>query len=430
MKNCVFTIVAKNYIGVAQILEQSLKINNPDTDFFIFVADEFDSSFEGQLRENIIISREKLDIAASIWTDMSFKYDLTEFCTAIKPSCYKYLLENTEYEKIIFLDPDIYIFSSFDPIFDMLETHSIVLTPHLSIIRNTYKGEISESGLMGTGVFNLGFCGIRRSLASLKMLDWWHGKLLDKCFIDQYSTYFTDQKWMDFMPCFFSENELLVARHLGMNLAPWNFYERQVVLEGSNYLVKAREEADTDTVPVIFVHYSGYNYKELKKGNVVQNNIKTLNDYTDITLLTDIYSKAIQSNNDAFDRFIELKYSYGKFENGDDIKSFHRRIYRSLTNKGETIAHPFRTDRGSFHAQLHQLGMTNTLVNNVDKITKSTVEGVDSKLVLFNRLMRFVYRVLGFERYLLLIRLFRPFSRYESQIHLFNKQYDRENINF
>jgi hypothetical protein len=41
MKNCVFTIVAKNYIGLAQILEESLKDKNPDVDFFIFVADEF-----------------------------------------------------------------------------------------------------------------------------------------------------------------------------------------------------------------------------------------------------------------------------------------------------------------------------------------------------------------------------------------------------
>ena len=161
IKNCVFTIVAKNYIGVAQILEQSLKAKNPDVDFFIFVADEFSENFGIEsLPSNVIIAKNKLDISKERWRDMSFKYDLTEFCNSIKPSAFQYLFNNTDYEKIIYLDPDIYIFNSLDAIFEMLDKHSIVLTPHISIIRDRYIGEISESGLMGTGVFNLGFCAI------------------------------------------------------------------------------------------------------------------------------------------------------------------------------------------------------------------------------------------------------------------------------
>ena len=42
MRECAFTIVAKNYIGLGQILGQSLRQHNPDVDFRIFVSDELD----------------------------------------------------------------------------------------------------------------------------------------------------------------------------------------------------------------------------------------------------------------------------------------------------------------------------------------------------------------------------------------------------
>ena len=102
-KNVVFTIVAKNYIGLAQILEESLKEKNPDTDFFIIVADEFSDDFDiEKLPSNILIARKELNISVQQWTDMSFKYDLTEFCTSIKPASFSYFIEKTKYKKIIF----------------------------------------------------------------------------------------------------------------------------------------------------------------------------------------------------------------------------------------------------------------------------------------------------------------------------------------
>lgn len=432
MNNCVFTIVAKNYIGLAQILEESFKEKNPETDFFIFVADNLPNDLKAdELSDNIIITREKLNITHEKWLDMSFKYDLTEFCTSIKPAAFRYFLDNTNYEKIIYLDPDIYIYSSLNPIFEMLEKHSIVLTPHIVSMQDSFKGERSEGGLMSTGVFNLGFCGIRRSVAAKKMLSWWHERLLEKCYIDSYDSYFTDQKWMDFLPCFFNSEELLVTRHLGMNIAPWNFFERNVFIQEDNLMVCNREGENTNKIdPVLFVHYSGYNYKELKKGNVVQNNIASLTDYSDIKLLTDIYAKAIYSKKELFDKFIAQKYSYGVFDNGDEIKGFHRRVYRSLTNKGEIFDNPFGVGENTLHSLLKKRGMTDTSIINIEKVNKSNLPGIDKKLKLFNVLSRLCYKVIGFEKYLLLIRLLRSFSRYESQIHIIDNCYDDSNIKY
>ena len=433
MKNCAFTIVAKNYIGLAQILEHSLKDKNPDVDFFIFVADNFsETDYEKVLPNNVIIAKDNLNISELQWKAMSFKYDITEFCTSIKPSAFSYLMEKRTYEKIIYLDPDIYIYNSIDPIFKMLENHSIVLTPHITTIQNEFKGDRSESGLLSTGVFNLGFCALKRDLNSRKMISWWHQRLIDKCFIDSYDSYYTDQKWMDFLPCFFSSEDLYVSHHLGMNIAPWNFFEREIFIE--NDIIKVKNRADKNinsSFPVLFVHYSGYDYSELKKGNVIQNNILKIKEYDDIRLLTDIYAKAIYERKETFDQFINEKYTFNYFENGDLIKNFHRRIYRSLEMKGDVrFLEPFSVKENSLYQTLKAKGMIKISLSNFDKLTKDNFTGIECKLKLFNTMSRILYKLLGFERYLLFIRLLRSFGRYESQIHLIDKKYDNNNIRY
>ncbi|OXB07596.1 glycosyltransferase [Flavobacterium pectinovorum] len=432
MKNCVFTIVAKNYIGLAEILGESLKENNANTDFYIIVADYFSEDFDiEKLPSNILVAKNMLNISSQQWVDMSFKYDLTEFCTSIKPASFSYFIEKTNYEKIIYLDPDIYIYGSLNPIYEMLESHSIVLTPHIVTIQDTFQGERSESGLMSTGVFNLGFCAIKRSDSAKKMISWWHERLLDKCFIDSYDTYFTDQKWMDFLPCYFDSDELYISRHLGMNIAPWNFFEREIYSEKECLKVRNREASSLDgDYQVIFVHYSGYNYTEMKRGNVIQNNISKIKNYEDIKLLTNIYANAISNKSGIFDKFIREKYSFGTFENGDIIKGFHRRIYRSLVNKGLIFDNPFSVAGDSLYQKLKTKGMTKTSAINIDKATKENLQGVGKKLKIFNTATRWLYKLVGLDRYLLLIRLMRSFSRFETQIHLLTSDFDEENISY
>ena len=98
MRECAFTIVAKNYIGLAKILGQSLHQHNPETDFRIYVVDEF-AERPAMLPSEVIIARDVLNgLSEEQWTDMAFKYDLTEFCTAIKPFCFEHIFADG-YEK-------------------------------------------------------------------------------------------------------------------------------------------------------------------------------------------------------------------------------------------------------------------------------------------------------------------------------------------
>jgi len=60
-----------------------------------------------------------------------FAHDVVEVCTAVKGPVMKMLSEEAGVSKIFYIDPDIAVFSSLNPLVDMLEEASILLTPHL-----------------------------------------------------------------------------------------------------------------------------------------------------------------------------------------------------------------------------------------------------------------------------------------------------------
>ena len=260
MKQSVFTICAKNYIGLAQVLERSLRRYHADLDFYIFIADEIAEGDRPVLPDNALIGREVLGdyIDWDMWEEMSFKYSLTEFCTSIKAHCFKYLFDKTEADKVIYFDPDIYAFSSIDFLFGHLDDHKILLTPHIISCDPLYGGERSESGLLSTGMYNLGFLALRKSKEVGKMLDWWAQRLEEQCYVDVLDNYFTDQRWMDFIPCFFDSKTLLITQNPGLNLAPWNFFEREIYSEEDRLYVRQRGGIvvgpDAVDAPLCFVH--------------------------------------------------------------------------------------------------------------------------------------------------------------------------------
>ncbi len=429
-KNVAFTICAKNYIGLAQILEQSVRVHNPGVDFFIFVADEFSLTEKADLLPpNVIVAKEHIGLPESLWKQMAFQYNLTEFCTAIKPYCFKWLMAEKDYDGFIYFDPDIYVFNSLDYIYSNLNQYSIIVTPHILNIETNYTGEILEKGVLFSGIFNLGFLALRRGEAASKMLDWWGNRLIDKCFAEALDSYFFDQRWMDFLPGFFDAKTLLISRNIGLNVAPWNFFERKIITKDNQLFVTNRNSSEHEIEKLIFVHYSGYDYSELKKGNVVQKNIRALKDYEDIRIITNKYRDEIYKEQDVFDRFIQLQYTYNYFEDGTPILLFHRRLYFSLLQNNVKYEDPFLTTKNS----LFQLYRKKKIVlkegkKSVDKITRHDMGGFKRELYYVNAFTKFLFRIIGCRKYIMFLRLIRFYSRYEVQIHLLDNKFNKDNL--
>lgn len=420
MNHCAFTIVAKNYIGLGKILENSLHQHNPEIDFYIFVADTFDEP-QVRLSNNVIISKEVLDYTDEAWTDMSFKYNLTEFCTAIKPACFQYMFEKG-YQKAIYFDPDIFIFSPIDEIYQKLDNYDVTLTPQIAGIHVDYHGEHPEWTMNVNGIFNLGFCGMRNTTLSTSLLSWWRKRLNDNCFADRSTGNFTDQKWMDWIPGFLGCEHLYVFHQLGMNMAPWNFFERELFSSADGQLMVRYRTNDNPQRedPLVFIHFAGYDYQKMKQGIISRKRIEDLKEYEDLRLASNIYQKAIASQQELFDSFIEQPYSYACFENGVPIESFHRRLYHGINEGGAThYDNPFAVGKGSFFEAIRKKGMIGH--EGGDRQNIRNMSNLSRKRRMVALLFKSLYLIMGYKRYSLFLRSLYFYCRPELHTFLIKK---------
>lgn len=431
-KKCAFTICAKNYLGLALTLQKSFLNNNKESEFFIFIVDEFSQPI--QLGNNCLIAKDILDICPEKWINMSFKYEITEFCTSIKPFCFDYLFRIKEYEKVVYLDPDTFVFNSFDCIFSNLDRNLFITTPHILSLLTPDIEELSETGDKGflrVGINNFGFVAVRKSEKSLHIIDWWKYKLENHCFDEKLSATFTDQKWMEYLPSFLEQGEYLCSKSKGLNLAPWNYFERKIVIENNTFYVENRINSKESTKDkLIFAHFAGYNYKELFKGNFKERiRNQNLKSYDDISLILSNYVKALQKFKDAFNKYISYDYSYNYFSNGYRIDLAQRRIYNSLFINYNFTKNPFLDEPKSFFQLLKRKKLIdNSKKQKVEKMNPNSLEGFDKKINLLYQLMCFFKTIIGYRYYILFLRLMRHLCKYENQTFLLGKEYTIKNF--
>lgn len=416
MKQCAFTIVAKNYIGLGQILGKSLREHNPEVDFRIYVSDEFEV-LPNNLPSEVIVAKDVLkDITPAQWRDMAFKYDLTEFCTSIKPYCFEHVFDDG-YDKAYYFDPDIFIFSSIEEISKSLDGHSMTLTPQIAGIHVNYTGEHPEWAMNVNGIFNLGFCGIRNNQWGNLVVQWWKERLRDNAFTDRSVGEFTDQKWMDWIPAFLGD-ELCVQKSLGMNMAPWNFFEREVYKNDDGaWRVRFRtNDAPQRDDALVFIHFAGYDYSKLKCGTIARKRIENLKDYDDIINVSGIYRDAIVENAEVFDSFISQQYSYSAYDNGVKIASFHRRLYHGLK---DYTGNPFATSKGSFYDSIYKKGMI--VKENIDHASRQNVGNMEGKKRMLSYLYKVLYMAMGYKRYVMFLKSLYFYCRPEMHTFLIKK---------
>ena len=247
MKIC-FTLCSNNYLAQAKVLGDSFLKYNPFYQFVIGLVDEFDPTVDYSFFKNFEIIR-----VASIDIDgvnlLIEKYNIIEFNTAVKPFFFQYLFKRDQPDHIIYLDPDIAVFSKFTEIEDRLAKFDFLLTPHLLTAKVNIEPE-KETLVLNVGNYNLGFLALRNSKDAGIMLEWWKHRMLKYCYIDFCNGLFVDQIWANFIPCYFSNYHIL--RSYGYNVGYWNFDERQLSSKNGIYYVNEQDR-------LIFFHVSNYN---------------------------------------------------------------------------------------------------------------------------------------------------------------------------
>lgn len=419
--NAFFTIVAKNYIGLAQVLEQSVKKYH-SADFYIIVADDFDSSESAILQplpSNVMIGKNVLDIDAALWNELSFKYNLVEFCTSIKSSAFQYFFKTKKYEKVVFVDPDVYFFNSIDFVFEQLNNCSIVLAPHILQMQKEFTGDYPDYLFLSNGTFNLGFLALSNTPQTNCFLEWWHNRLCQFCFFDNEKGMATDQKWINMLPSFFSNKDLVISFHKGINVAPWNFHERKLSIQDNGFYVVERN-SQMNPEPLIFVHFSGYNYRSLL-GHSISHKNESATEFSDFYPVFDEYAAGLKA--DFFTVYIDLKYSYNYFNNGVNIISLNRRLYRRLLLEGESFENPFETSKDSYYSWLKQKRLLDFSKSTADQLTNKNIPGFHKKIKFVNLFFILLKKLIGVKRYSIMLRFFRRYFAEENQAFLLDRKF-------
>ena len=298
-KTTVATIFALNYYSKGITMLESVNKFNPDIELNILISDKVENK-EKFLNDALI---KKLNVKVTFLEDLelrdfenlAFKYDMVEFCTCVKP---KYLLMLAdEYDKIIYLDPDIMVYAVLEEIQNLLDVHNIVLTPHIS---GTIEEGISPAtDFLRNGIYNLGFIAVKNADVVKIFLKWWHKKLMNYCFCDSRKSLAWDQKWVDFVPALF--DGVYVLRSPNYNVAFWNIQGRYISEKNSTYYVN-------NDYPLVFVHYSHFNINSPNYLFYINDGLNLLiEDRRDLSKITSEYVSALRSNtNESYAKKIQL----------------------------------------------------------------------------------------------------------------------------
>jgi hypothetical protein len=391
IKNAVFTICAKNYLAQAITLRESTLRHNSEIDFFIFLADskELLSEMNGLI---------ELDCSwIPLWESMAFKYDIIEFSTSIKPYCINKLF--MQYDKVIYLDPDIYVVDTLSFIFNELDKSSIMLTPHYCDIVENFDGAVSENVFLADGIYNLGFIAVRNNIISKKIINWWMNRLENQCYSDKWDALFVDQKWMDFIPAFYPE-DTYISSHMGMNVAIWNLHERALTIKNGKYVIR-RKSNDYD-YPLVFFHFSGFDpYDDtVINRRHPQYNIFT---YPSFKPIIEEYRQQIYEN--GYNKYSPMLYSFATFTNGEEIIPLYRRLYRvHLEKVGQEKLPPF-SPNSEFYRLLSKKGLLThkkrVIINYITSDDKNKMKGLEKRIL--HPILKLLRKIIGIRYYSMLI---------------------------
>lgn len=281
--NLVFTLCSNNYLAQAITLGDSLLKFNPCYKFLIGLVDRKTELIDYSKIPYEIIEVEKIELP--LFNDMVLRYNIIELNTSVKPAYFKYLFKNLDPESIIYIDPDIHVFSSFQTLRMELENFDILLTPHIFTPISDDK-ILAEEDFLNTGLYNLGFIAVRNTKNSLGMVEWWADRLNTKASIDFRKGLFTDQLWINFVPLFFEKVKIL--SNPGYNMAYWNLHERRLSVRSEELYVNNQE-------PLVFYHFSGFNPLLPHCLSKYQNRF-TFQDLPEIEELFNDYSERLLSN--------------------------------------------------------------------------------------------------------------------------------------
>ena len=318
------TIIARNYLAAARVLGQSIRETNPSATLHTLIIDDVYGLVDDLQEPFTVLRLSDIGFDAAENNRFAAIYGVTEFATAVKPWLLSTLLERFN-EPVIYLDPDIMVFDSLEQIVDYASHDDIVLTPHVTDPMPRDNRRVSESEVLHSGVYNLGFIAV--GCRATAFLDFWKERLRRDCISDLANARFVDQRWVDFAPSMFN---VKILRDTTFNVAYWNLFQRDLQWINGRYFV--------DGAPLHFFHFSGYSPKlpELLSKYQGGKARVLLSERPSVARICDEYRHRLIDMD--FENTSKIAYAYASLSSGLELTPFLRRIYREALVDAENQA--------------------------------------------------------------------------------------------
>jgi len=223
------TYFDRNYIHKGLALYDSLvRAGDPFVLWILCFDSETEEALAGLKLANVrLVSQADFEADDDALTELKKSRTLVEYYWTSTPSLPLYVFrQDPSTELLVYLDADIFFYSSPAAIRDELGDGNILIVPH------DYSREFEERLVNGT--YNVGIIAFRRNDETMRCLRWWRDRCLEWCFYRLENGQMGDQKYLEDWPRRFEG--VVICRNPGINAAPWNVAKYRVGKDESGRL--------------------------------------------------------------------------------------------------------------------------------------------------------------------------------------------------
>jgi hypothetical protein len=236
------TYFDQNYLPRGLALYYSVKKFHSDFVFFVLTFDNYTYDYLNQLGENEIKLISINDYNLYFQTSADKFRDKKQYYFSSTPNICLYLLtEYPEIDVLLYLDADVFLFNSLDPLYEEFGSSSIGVTPHR-------VNPILKLFVKHYGKYNVGVNMFRNSETGLKCLRDWKNEC-ETWYQDKPGyplNFFSDQIFLDSWDIKYKE--IKVIENIGVNTCYWNAGNYKFgKIDGVYYVNKT---------PLIIFHFS------------------------------------------------------------------------------------------------------------------------------------------------------------------------------
>lgn len=210
-----YTVFDKGFLAKGLVSYDSVKKHCPEKfRYFVLCLDNEAYKILNEMALPSVILLTLNDIEDGDLREAKKTRTISEYSWTLKPSVATYLLKHhPDIETLMYLDSDLYFYSSIAPIYKEFMSHSILLFPHRLPAGSWEKESV-------VGKYNAGMIMFRNDEKAKICLEWWRKKCNAWCYRKPEPGKLGDQKYLDYFEEQF--DGVKVLENKGVDVAPWN----------------------------------------------------------------------------------------------------------------------------------------------------------------------------------------------------------------